>query len=108
MSTLNAKSMADKLYTDRHNHHMKIIVQNASELFDTLHNNLKGPEDFELTLMKTIPADVFDELKSDGFIIEETETCFVLKLPTGDMIDDTQATTGNHIPCEELDPNDLP
>lgn len=88
MSTLNAKHMADKLFTTRHNFHMNNVIASVEEQYQELLNQRKGPEAFEVSLMKTVPADVIEELQDDGFIIEELDSCFSMKLPEGVIIDD--------------------
>lgn len=88
MSTLNAKHMADKLFTTRHNFHMNNVIASVEEQYQELLNQRKGPEAFEVSLMKTVPADVIEELQNDGFIIEELDSCFSMKLPEGVIIDD--------------------
>ena len=91
MSILNAKHMADTLFTTRHDFHMKNIIDSAEDAYQNLLTQVKGPEAFEISLMKTVPADVIDELRADGFIIEETESTFVMKLPEGGIITATEA-----------------
>ena len=91
MSILNAKHMADTLFTTRHDFHMRNIIDSAEDAYQNLLTQVKGPEAFEISLMKTVPADVIDELRADGFIIEETESTFVMKLPEGGIITATEA-----------------
>ena len=126
MSTLNAKHIADKLFTTRHTFHMDNIISSVEELYQELLNQRKGPEAFELSLMKTVPVDVIEELQADGFIIEESESYFKMTLPEGAMVDsdseETATSTDNAVPAnatadgtgesttfeDNLDPNDLP
>ena len=87
MSTLNAKHIADKLFTTRHNFHMSNVINSVEEQYQELLNQRKGPEAFEISLMKTVPADVIEELQNDGFVIEETESYFRMTLPEGAIVD---------------------
>ena len=127
MSTLNAKHIADKLFTTRHNFHMSNVINSVEEQYQELLNQCKGPEAFEISLMKTVPADVIEELQNDGFVIEETESYFRMTLPEGAIVDldseeaaapaaeeaETATTsaegTGASTAVEDdMDPNDLP
>ncbi len=127
MSTLNAKHIADKLFTTRHNFHMSNVINSVEEQYQELLNQRKGPEAFEISLMKTVPADVIEELQNDGFVIEETESYFRMTLPEGAIVDldseeaaapaaeetETATTsaegTGASTAVEDdMDPNDLP
>ena len=128
MSTLNAKHIADKLFTTRHNFHMSNVINSVEEQYQELLNQRKGPEAFEISLMKTVPADVIEELQEDGFVIEETESYFRMTLPEGAVVDlDSEETvtasvdeetkpanntaegTSTSVAVEDdLDPNDLP
>lgn len=127
MSTLNAKHIADKLFTTRHNFHMSNVINSVEEQYQELLNQRKGPEAFEISLMKTVPADVIEELQNDGFVIEETESYFRMTLPEGAIVDlDSEETadpaveeaepattsaegTGASTAVEDdMDPNDLP
>lgn len=128
MSTLNAKHIADKLFTTRHNFHMSNVINSVEEQYQELLNQRKGPEAFEISLMKTVPADVIEELQNDGFVIEETESYFRMTLPEGAIVDlDSEETADSAVeeaePAttsaegtgastaaveDDMDPNDLP
>lgn len=129
MSTFNAQNMADKLFTKRHNYHMSNITSSMNDLYQDLLNQYKGPEAFELSVTHNVPVDVLDELKDDGFIVEDAGNCITIKLPEGVLValdeeeseDDATDTTGvapekgpvngpgvEADSAEDLDPNDLP
>lgn len=129
MSTFNAQNMADQLFTKRHNYHMSNITASMNDIYQELLNQYKGPEAFELSVTHNVPVDVLDELRDDGFIVEDVGNCITIKLPEGVLVaideeeseEDATDSTGvapekgtTDVPGveaasnQDLDPNDLP